>query len=117
MKATTATTFKFFSLFLVGNIAAAAAEDEMMMCTAEYNPVVCTTTEGTKEVFSNMCMASVEGNYTNTADECKLIELLSVQCTNPYALCASSSCVVNADEVTASCDCYGFQSLSYRKVL
>ena len=63
-----------------------------------------------KEVFSNMCVASRDGDYTNATTECKLIELLSVKCTNPYALCASSNCTVNPDASTASCGCYGFEN-------
>ena len=63
----------------------------------------------TKEVFSNLCVASRDGNYTDATTECKLIELLSVKCTNPYALCASSNCTVNSDGSTASCGCYGFE--------
>mmetsp|Transcript_57356 Transcript_57356/g.66236 ORF Transcript_57356/g.66236 Transcript_57356/m.66236 type:complete len:685 (-) Transcript_57356:295-2349(-) len=77
-------------------------------CTEEYKPVVCSSSSGTKEVFSNSCIASRDGNYTNVTTECKLIELLSVKCTNPYALCAKSNCTVNPDERTASCGCYGF---------
>jgi len=84
-------------------------------CTVEFKPVVCSSSSSTgkengKEAFSNMCVASRDGSYLDS--DCTLIESLSVECTNPYALCAFANCTVNPDETTASCGCYGFDEPS-----
>jgi len=87
-------------------------------CTDEFKPVVCSSSssssmgkENLKESFSNLCIASRDGDYLNI-DDCELIESFWVECTNPYALCAFANCTVNADETTASCGCYGFDEPS-----
>jgi len=89
-------------------------------CTGEFKPVECSSSssssmgrEDVKEYFSNICIAFRDGDYLDIDDyDCKLIESLSVECTNPYALCAFANCTVNPDETTASCGCYGFDEPS-----
>lgn len=127
MKTTTITTaaqiffwLPFLSEMMTMSIAEAAAASllrgnaRQQDCTTEFKPVVCSSSsmgkENVKEPFSNMCVASRDGSYLDS--DCTLIESLSVECTNPYALCAFANCTVNPDETTASCGCYGFDEPS-----
>ena len=103
---TTATSLGETNVPQENNLHRSHATSDNMGCTDLYQPVICER-ETEKEVFSNACLGNRYGGYIPEND-CHAIESLSVNCINPYALCAYANCTVNSDNDTASCGCYAF---------